>query len=111
MSLVGYLVPAPSARSPQRAKPSRRKYSSSEPTRARESRPGGKRGKANAEHHRRNREWAKEHPVQRDQAWLQREITPKLDPCSRFRAGTRVSHPRHWVAFYALAEGAERYMP
>ena len=79
------------------------------------------RGEANAEHHRRNREWAKEHPEQRDRAWFLREVTPKLDAfslatiaqavglslaaCSRFRAGTRVPHPRHWAAFIALVEG------
>ncbi len=76
------------------------------------------RGGANAEHHRRNREWAKEHPEQHDRAWFLREVTPKLDAfslnaiasatglspaaCSRFRAGTRVPHPRHWPAFIAL---------
>ncbi len=79
------------------------------------------RGEANAEHHRRNREWAKEHGEPRDRAWFLREVTPKLDAfslatiaqatglslaaCSRFRAGTRVPHPRHWAAFIALMEG------
>jgi hypothetical protein len=29
-----------------------------------------------------------------------------LAACSRFRAGTRVPHPRHWEAFLALVEGA-----
>ena len=78
------------------------------------------RGEANAEHHRRNREWAKEHPEERDRAWFLREVTPKLDgfslnaiaqatglslaACSRFRAGSRVPHPRHWPAFAALLE-------
>ena len=78
------------------------------------------RGEANAEHHRRNRQWAKEHPEQRDRAWFLREITPKLDgyslkaiaqatglslaASSRFRAGARVPHPRHWDAFIALVE-------
>jgi hypothetical protein len=28
-----------------------------------------------------------------------------LAACSRFRAGTRVPHPRHWQAFLALAKG------
>ncbi|MHB8355524.1 MAG: CRISPR-associated endonuclease Cas1 [Vulcanimicrobiaceae bacterium] len=79
-----------------------------------------RRGEANAEHHRHNREWAKEHPEQRDRAWFLREVTPRLDgfslsaiakatdlslaACSRFRAGTRVPHPRHWPAFVALVE-------
>jgi len=77
------------------------------------------RGEANAEHHRRNRQWVKEHPEQRDHAWFLREITPKLDAfslseiakatglsltaCSRFRAGTRVPHPRQWEALEMLA--------
>ncbi len=81
------------------------------------------RGEANAEHHRRNREWAKEHPEERDRAWFLREVTPKLDgfsltkiaqatglslaACSRFRAGTSVPHARHWAAFAALVEGGE----
>ncbi|MHB8152486.1 MAG: hypothetical protein ACYDGW_05895 [Vulcanimicrobiaceae bacterium] len=66
------------------------------------------------------REWAREHPEQRDRAWFLREVTPKLDAfslgeiaqavglslaaCSRFRAGARVPHPRHWPAFKALVE-------
>ena len=79
------------------------------------------RGEANAEQHRRNREWARENTgEERDRAWFLREITPKLDAfslsaiaqatglslaaCSRFRAGTRVPHPRHWPAFAALVE-------
>ena len=61
------------------------------------------RSEANASHHRRNRQWAKEHPEQRDRDWFLREVTPKLDSfsltqiaqatglslaaCSRFRAG------------------------
>jgi hypothetical protein len=80
------------------------------------------RGEANASHHRRNRQWAKEHPEKCDRAWFLREVTPKLDAfplseiakatglslaaCSRFRAGTRVPHPRHWKAFLALVEGS-----
>ena len=79
------------------------------------------RGEATASHHRRNRQWAKEHPEPRDRAWFLREVTPKLDAfslgeiakatglslaaCSRFRAGTRVPHPRHWEAFLALVQG------
>ncbi len=79
---------------------------------------GRKRGTANAEHHRRNREWKREHKDTHDRAWFLREVTPKLDAfslaeiatatglslaaCSRFRAGTRVPHPRHWEAFLAL---------
>ncbi len=62
----------------------------------------------------------KEHPEQRDRAWVLREVPPKLDAfalgeiaqavglslaaCSRFRSGTRVPHPRHWPAFEALVE-------
>jgi len=81
------------------------------------------RGEANAPHHRQNRQWAKEHPEPRDRAWFLREVTPKLDAfslgeiakatalslaaCSRFRAGTRVPHPRHWKVFLGLVEGAE----
>jgi CRISPR-associated endonuclease Cas1 len=81
------------------------------------------RGEANASHHRRNRQWAKEHPEQHDRAWFLREVTPKLDAfslaeiaratglslaaSSRFRAGTRMPHPRHWDAFLALVEGSE----
>lgn len=54
-------------------------------------------------------------PPDRDVAWFQREVVPKLDAfslneiakatglslatCSRIRAGTRVPHPRHWEAF------------
>ncbi len=81
---------------------------------------GRKRGEANAEHHRHNREWKREQgqSAERDRAWFLREITPKLDAfslaeiasgtglslaaCSRFRAGSRVPHPRHWSAFVIL---------
>lgn len=78
------------------------------------------RGDVNAAHHRRNRQWAKDHPEQCDRAWFQREVAPKLDAfslteiaratglslaaCSRFRAGTRVPHPRHWAAFLTLVK-------
>jgi CRISPR-associated endonuclease Cas1 len=86
---------------------------------------GRKRGEANAEHHRRNREWAREYgqTSKRDRAWFLREVTPKLDAfslaeisaatglslaaCSRFRAGARVPHPRHWQAFVELTRQAE----
>jgi hypothetical protein len=37
------------------------------------------RGEAISEGHRRNRSWAREHPGQRDEAWFEREIAPKLD--------------------------------
>ncbi len=81
---------------------------------------GRKRGEANAEQHRRNREWRRAHgqDAKRDRAWFLREIAPKLDAfslseiaeatglslaaCSRFRAGTRVPHARHWEALIAL---------
>src|ERR1700688_1249827 len=78
------------------------------------------RGEANASHHRRNRQWAKENPEPRDRAWFLREVAPKLDAfslaeitkatglslaaCSRFRSGTRAPHPRHWRAFLALID-------
>ena len=78
------------------------------------------RGEAVSEGHRRNRRWAYEHPGQRDEAWFEREITPKLDAftlkeiaavtglslaaCSRVRAGARAPHPRHWEALRELVE-------
>jgi hypothetical protein len=79
-------------------------------------RAGRKRGAAHAEQHRRNREWARgAESVQRDRAWFLREVVPKLDAFtlaeiadatglslaarSRFRAGTRVPHPRHWTPY------------
>jgi hypothetical protein len=78
------------------------------------------RGEAVAEGHRRNRRWAREHPGQRNEAWFKREIASKLDgfslteiaaatglslaACSRFRAGARVPHARHWEALIALIE-------
>ena len=78
------------------------------------------RGAAIADVHRSNRRWAREHPGQRDEAWFKREIAPKLDgfslkeigkatglslaACSRIRAGSRASHPRHWDALLALVE-------
>ncbi len=84
------------------------------------SQAGRKRGAANAEHHLRNREWRREHTDTHDRGWFLREVTPKLDAlslseiaqatglslaaCSRFRAGARVPHPRHWSAFVALVE-------
>jgi hypothetical protein len=65
------------------------------------------RGEAISEGHRRNRSWVREHPGQRDEAWFQREIAPKLDAfslkeiakatslslaaCSRIRAGVKVA--------------------
>jgi hypothetical protein len=85
---------------------------------------GRKRGAANAEHHRRNREWARDHDQSavRDRAWFLREVTPRLDvfslveiakatglslaACSRFRVSSRVPHPRHWPAFCALVSVA-----
>ena len=78
------------------------------------------RGEAISDGHRRNRRWAREHPGTRDEAWFKREIAPKLDAfslkeiakatglslaaCSRIRAGSQVSHPRHWDALIALFE-------
>jgi hypothetical protein len=82
---------------------------------------GQKRNNGISEAHRRNREWKHQYKEdERDQAWFLREVTPKLDAfslgeiaiatglslaaCSRFRAGTRVPHPRHWEAFVTLVE-------
>ncbi|MFY9663241.1 MAG: CRISPR-associated endonuclease Cas1, partial [Candidatus Cybelea sp.] len=64
------------------------------------------RGEAISDGHRRNRNWAREHPGPRDEAWFKREVAPKLDAfslkeiadatglslaaCSRIRADTRV---------------------
>jgi hypothetical protein len=78
------------------------------------------RGESISEGHRRNRNWAREHPGQRDEAWFKCEIAPKLDAftlaeiaattglslaaCSRIRAGARVPHPRHWEALRELAD-------
>ena len=76
------------------------------------------RGEAVSERYRRNRNWAREHPDQRDEAWFKRDVAPKLDAfslseiaaamglslaaCSRIRAGARVPHPRHWEALRNL---------
>lgn len=74
---------------------------------------GRKRAEANAEQHRRNREWARgRDSADRDEAWFLREVTPKLDvftlseiaqatglspaACSRIRSGSRLPHQRHW---------------
>jgi CRISPR-associated endonuclease Cas1 len=78
------------------------------------------RGEAISEGHRRNRNWAREHPGQRDEGWFKREIAPKLDvfslkeiakatglslaACSRIRAGAKVPHPRHWDTLFDLVE-------
>jgi len=89
---------------------------------------GRKRGAANAEHHRQNREWKRENSssdATRDRARFLREITPKLDAfslnaiaqcvglslaaCSRFRADSRVPHPRHWEALVALVRACETW--
>jgi hypothetical protein len=86
------------------------------------SQAGRKRGEANAERHRQNRQWKRERgqSAGRDRVWFLREIAPKLEAfslaelakatglslaaCSRFRAGARVPHPRHWEALAALTE-------
>lgn len=76
------------------------------------------RSDAISEGHRRNRSWAREHPVRREEAWFRREVAPKLDAftlaeiaaitglslaaCSRIRAGARIPYPRHWAAFERL---------
>jgi CRISPR-associated endonuclease Cas1 len=81
-----------------------------------------RRGTANAEHHRRNREWRREHGNDgRDEAWFRREVVPKLDAyplsaiasatglslaaCSRLRSGKQLPHRRHWDAVLAIANG------
>jgi hypothetical protein len=87
---------------------------------------GRKRGEANAEQHRRNREWQREQGpgAKRDRAWFLREIVPKLEAfslaeiarstglslaaCSRFRAGSRVPHPRHWEKLVAVIAKTSR---
>ena len=81
-----------------------------------------KRGEAIVEQRRRSREWKRENPegAGHDRAWFLREVTPKLDDvplnaiarvtglslasCSRYRAGARVPHPRHWEALLALIQ-------
>lgn len=80
------------------------------------------RGEAIVEQRRRNRQWKRENPegAARDRAWFLREVLPKLDDvplsaiarvtglslagCSRYRAGARVPHPRHWEGLLALVE-------
>ena len=81
-----------------------------------------KRGEAIVEQRRRSREWKRENPngAGHDRAWFLREVMPKLDDvplntiarvtglslaaCSRYRAGARVPHPRHWEALLALVQ-------
>jgi hypothetical protein len=79
----------------------------------------------NAEGHRRNRSWAREHPGQRDEAWFRREVAPKLDAyslkeigkatglslaaCSRIRAGAKVPHPRHFDALQSLISSGKEH--
>jgi hypothetical protein len=84
-----------------------------------------KRGHANAQHHRRNHEWAREHLADgRDRAWFQREVRPRLAAyplnaiaratglslaaCSRIRAGSQIPHPRHWDCLAAMLGGGGR---
>jgi CRISPR-associated endonuclease Cas1 len=81
-----------------------------------------KRGEAIVEQRRRGREWKRENPngAGHDRDWFLREVTPKLDDvplsaiarvtglslatCSRYRAGARVPHPRHWDALLTLVK-------
>ena len=59
---------------------------------------GRMRGEANAEHHRRNNRWAREHPGQRDRAWFERKVAPKLQgyPLSAIARGRGYrSRPAH----------------
>jgi CRISPR-associated endonuclease Cas1 len=82
-----------------------------------------KRSNAIGEAHRRNRQWSATHSGEkRDAAWFQREIAPGLNTlslqkiaqatglslaaCSRFRAGKRLPHPRHWPALATIAKGS-----
>jgi CRISPR-associated endonuclease Cas1 len=84
-----------------------------------------KRAVAIPEGHRRNREWKREHAVdRREEAWFRREVLPRLDTfslseiakvtglsltaCSRIRAGARVPHSRHWEALMLLLGGDEQ---
>lgn len=84
-----------------------------------------KRGEANAEQHRRNHRWAREHQIaDADRAWFRREVVPKLSglplntiaratglslaACSRVRAGSQIPHPRHWEALLAMLGGGQR---
>jgi hypothetical protein len=78
-----------------------------------------KRAEAIVEQRRRSRQWKRENPGGgHDRAWFLREVMPKLDDvplsaiarvtglslaaCSRYRAGARVPHPRHWTALLLL---------
>jgi hypothetical protein len=91
------------------------------PSRRRRDEPQAGRGDRRAA--RRSREWKRDNPngAGHDRAWFLREVTPKLDDvplsaiaratglslaaCSRYRAGARVPHPRHWGALAAFARG------
>jgi hypothetical protein len=84
-----------------------------------------KRSEAIVEQRRRGREWKRENPngVGHDRAWFLREVMPRLDDvplnaiaratglslatCSRYRAGARVPHQRHWEALRALVSVVE----
>jgi hypothetical protein len=81
-----------------------------------------KRSEAIVEQRRRSRQWKRENPNDggHDRAWFLREVMPRLDDvplsaiasvtglslaaCSRYRAGSRVPHPRHWDALLAIVE-------
>jgi CRISPR-associated endonuclease Cas1 len=85
-----------------------------------------KRGEAIVEQRRRGREWKRDNPngAGHDRAWYLREVMPKLDDvalsaiarvtglslaaCSRYRAGARVPHPRHWEALLSLVKTSNR---
>ena len=66
-------------------------------------------------------QWARDNPgTERDRAWFEREVAPKLASfslseiakatglslaaCSRIRAGAKVPHPRHWEGLLGLVE-------
>lgn len=84
------------------------------------------RGEAISEGHRRNRNWTREHPGQRDDVWFKREIAPKLDAftlaeiakasglslaaCSRVRGGKQTPHRRHWDSLLALGTQEDVYL-
>ncbi len=73
-----------------------------------------KRGLANSEHHRKNRNWKRDNPDDaRDLEYFQTQILPRLDAhtlteiakatgvslaaSSRFRSGRQIPHRRHWT--------------
>ena len=68
------------------------------------SQAGRKRGAANAEHHRRNREWKREHGGTHDRVWFLGEVAPKLDAFSL----AEIAAARAYPSQPARAFGPER---